>query len=76
LAGIDLAATLMQQGEIAEAEMEVISSHAVFEALQIHREAIGAVILLMESFRMRKATAELVEATARYIRKLQFEPGL
>lgn len=76
LAGLELAATLMQQGRISEAEVEVIASHAVFSALQIHREAMGAVIILVEAFRTREISADLIEGTARYIRRLQFEMGL
>lgn len=75
LAGLDLAATLMQQERIDEAEAEARASLAVFKAFGIAWEATAAVIFLVQAFEMREATADLVEATARYIRKRQIEMG-
>jgi tetratricopeptide (TPR) repeat protein len=76
LEGLDLAMTLLRMGRIDEAEAEVIAAHGVFASLEIHREMLGATILLKEGFRLRTVTLEEIEGTVRFFRKKQIELGL
>jgi hypothetical protein len=41
----------------------------MFAALQIHREVLGAVHLLKEAFRLKKASVKLVAETAAFLRE-------
>ena len=78
LTGLELAMALLRLERPAEAEMEAAMSLEAFRGLGVAWEAAGATYLLVEAFRMRKTTAELVEqaeATVRYIRQMQTEMG-
>jgi hypothetical protein len=69
VAGLDLALTWMRQGRLGEAEQVVLESAGMFAALQIHREVLGAVQLLKEAFRLKKASVELVAETVAFLRE-------
>jgi tetratricopeptide (TPR) repeat protein len=69
LATFDLALVWMNQGRIREAEEVVIEATGVFNALEIHREVLGAVQVLKEAFRLKKASLELVAETAAFVRE-------
>jgi tetratricopeptide (TPR) repeat protein len=69
VAGLDLALTWMHQGRLVEAEEVVLESAGMFAALQIHREVLGAVQLLKEAFRLKKASVELVAETVAFLRE-------
>ena len=69
IATLDLALVWMRQGKMAEAEQVVIEATGVFAALDIHREALAAVHLLKEAFRIRKASVELIAKTAAFLRE-------
>jgi tetratricopeptide (TPR) repeat protein len=75
LSGLYLAASLLQQENLDEAEAEVRTSLEVFRAFGVAWEATAAVIFLVQAFETRVVTADLVEAAARYIQKLQIEMG-
>ncbi len=76
LAGMDLGLILLRQGRREEAIHEVVESAKMFEALSIHRELLGTVILLEETFRAERANLTLLEASVRYLRKKMIELGL
>jgi tetratricopeptide (TPR) repeat protein len=69
LVGLDLALTWMHQGRLGEAEEVVLEAAGMFAALQIHREVLGAVQLLKEAFRLKKASVQLVAETAAFLRE-------
>jgi len=73
VAALDLALVWMRQGRVAEAEKVVIEAAGVFAALDIHREAVAAVHLLKEAFRIEKASVELIAQTVAFLR--EWEPS-
>jgi tetratricopeptide (TPR) repeat protein len=76
LDGLNVAMTLMRQGRTDEAVEEVLQSAAMFEALSIHREVLGAVIFLEQEFRRRRGSLLLLESTVSYLRRKTIELGL
>ncbi|HEV8578738.1 MAG TPA: hypothetical protein VGX68_06600 [Thermoanaerobaculia bacterium] len=79
LAGIerlDLAASLLAQGKAREAERTVTVAKRVFVSLGIQREALQAVILLRDSFRIQAATLAKVLEVADFLRRATSEPKL
>jgi len=71
---LDLALVWMRQGRVAEAEQVVIEATGVFAALDIHREALAAMHLLKEAFRIRKASVELIAKTVAFLREWELNP--
>jgi len=69
LVDLDLALVWMRQGRTVEAEAVVIEAAGVFAAFEIHREALAAVYLLKEAFRIRKASVELIAETLALLRE-------
>jgi tetratricopeptide (TPR) repeat protein len=69
VASLDLALAWMHQDRLKEAEEVVLEATGMFAALQIHREVLGAVQLLKEAFRLKKASIELVAETAAFLRE-------
>jgi tetratricopeptide (TPR) repeat protein len=76
LEGLDLALTLLRQGRREEAIQQGLESAKMFMALSIHREIIGTVLLLEETFRAEKENLRLLEASVRYLRKKMTELGV
>lgn len=74
LASLDLAMAQMRQGKTGEAKDVATEAAAVFAALNIHREVLGAVELLKESFRLDMASAALVERVVSFIREWEINP--
>lgn len=75
LLSLDLAAVLLAQGKAVEAEQVVQAAAKVFTALQIEREALVAVIMLRNAFELRKATVDLVERVAAFVRRAEKDPN-
>jgi tetratricopeptide (TPR) repeat protein len=73
LTSLDLAAVLLRQGRTAEAEDEVIAAREIFLAVDVYLEYLGSIIFLQECFRQGKITAEMIEETVAYLRRLQVE---
>jgi tetratricopeptide (TPR) repeat protein len=76
LAGLDLAMTLVRQGHSEEAIQEGLESAEMFLALSIHREILGTVILLEETFRAERTDLALLETSVRFLRKKMIELGM
>jgi hypothetical protein len=74
LVALHLAAVLLARGRADEAETLVLEASRVFSALRIEREALGAVLMLKESFALRQATAALVEDVATLLLHRAGEP--
>jgi tetratricopeptide (TPR) repeat protein len=73
---LDLAVVLLRQGKAQEAERTVIEAVELFAAYEFEREALQAVVLLRDSFRLREATTEMVLEVADFVRRLMYEPAL
>jgi tetratricopeptide (TPR) repeat protein len=76
LAGLDLAMTLLRQGRREESIKEGQESAAMFHALGIYREILGAAKLLEEAFQAQTTDLALLEASAQYLRKTMIELGV
>lgn len=76
LAGLDLALTLLRQGRREEAIQEGLESAEMFIALSIHREILGTVLLLKDTFQAEKEDLKLLEASVRYLWKKMIELGV
>lgn len=76
LASLDLATVWLRQGRTEEAEALTTEAAGLFQALDIHREVLGAVLLLGEAFRLKRATVGLAERTADFIRQWQNNPDI
>ncbi|HYX22817.1 MAG TPA: hypothetical protein VFC23_01600 [Thermoanaerobaculia bacterium] len=76
LVSLHLAAALLAQGKAAEAAGVVFEAAETFNALQIEREALQAVILLREAFRAQEATLAMVEEVAGFLRRITIDPAL
>lgn len=76
LVGLHLAMTLMGQDRVEEAIEETLQSAAMFQALSIHRELLGAVIFLEQEFQARRGSLLLLECTVSYLRRKTIELGV
>lgn len=76
LQGLHLAMTLMRLGKVEEAIEETLEAAAMFQALSIHRELLGAVIFLEQEFRAQRGSLMLLENTVAYLRRKTTELGL
>jgi hypothetical protein len=73
---INLTAALLAQGKAREAERVASKTAKLFSALGIQREALQAVVLLRDSFRMQAATLEKVLEVADFLRRSVSGPSL
>lgn len=69
LASLDLAAVCLRRGDTAEARRTALAAIEVFHALQIHREALTAVLLLESALERGIATVALLEKVADFLRR-------
>ncbi|HEV8580852.1 MAG TPA: hypothetical protein VGX68_17440 [Thermoanaerobaculia bacterium] len=77
IAMLDLTASLLAQGRGREAEHLATEAATLFSTLEIQREALQAVILLRDAFRMRTATVAKVLEVADFLRwHADFGPNL
>jgi len=74
IASLDLAAALLSQNRVAEAQELVVKAARVFSALGIGREAMGAILLLRQSFDLRAATVAFIEEVTVFLRKVENDP--
>lgn len=74
LVGLDLATVLLDQGKITEAHHVAESAVKVFLALGIKTEAIAAIILIRLAFEMNRATVDLLQNVADYMRHADYGP--
>jgi len=75
LVSLDLAALWLRQGRTAEIKGAVDEMVAIFRARHVHREAIGALLLLKKALQKDRATAALIQAVAAELRQLEGLPG-
>jgi tetratricopeptide (TPR) repeat protein len=75
LASLDLSAVLLAQRKAREARDVVAAAYKMFMALKIQREALMAVLALKTACEVQVATRELAEQIAKYVRRLENDPG-
>lgn len=73
---LDLAAVLLRQNKVTEAEGVAEEALQIFEDLGVAREALRAVRTLREACRQRVATVGLVQEVISFLKRLENEPGL
>ena len=69
LASLDLALLWMRQSRYEETERLVLEASGVFVALRIQREALGAMMVLKESFEKQKGSIGLLEDVVEFLRR-------
>lgn len=76
LVSLDLAMLLADQGRHAELRELAEEMTATFTSLDIHREAMAAVGFLRRAVEREQATAELVAAIGRFLKRSRHRPEL
>jgi transcriptional regulator with XRE-family HTH domain len=76
LAGLDLALILREQGRWPEIQRLAAEMVEAFQAQNIHRETIAAVILFQEAAAKEAVSVELVRRLQDYLKQAQAQPGL
>lgn len=71
---LDLAALWLRQDRALEAKQVALQSVDLFLLFKIHREALGAILILTKAFQMNTATVNLVEEVATYMRRARNDP--
>ena len=76
LVALDLGAVWLRQGRTAETRALVAQAIEVFQALQIGREGVAALLLLHQTLEQDGAALGLLRDVAEFLRRLEHEPGL
>ncbi|HWM90981.1 MAG TPA: hypothetical protein VN493_09460 [Thermoanaerobaculia bacterium] len=76
LASLDVAVLYREQGRFPEIKVLADEMLEIFKAQQVHREAIGAVILFQEAAAKEQVTKELVRRLKAYLSKAEGNPKL
>lgn len=71
---LDLAMLLARQGRGAELRQLALAMTGTFLALDIHREAAAALAFFHRAVEQERASAELVSAVSRYLKRARFHP--
>lgn len=74
LASLELALVWMSQGRAEEAKEIVHEAAEIFYNLGMHVEVLGAVQLLVDAFRFKKASTQLIQRTISFIREWTINP--
>lgn len=74
IASLDLAEVLLRQDKVEEARQVALQAAEVFMALEIHREAMAAVLFLRDCFERRRATVAIVKAAIAFLRRAEHDP--
>jgi tetratricopeptide (TPR) repeat protein len=75
IAGLDLAAVQLRLGRTQAAVRLIGRSAETFVALGIGREALAAVVMLRDAVEQETASEGIVQEVARFVRRLQHDPG-
>jgi tetratricopeptide (TPR) repeat protein len=73
---LSLTVVLLRQGKAAEAEATVVKAAEIFSVHRFEREALQAVILLRDAFRMKNATLQMVLEVSEFVRRVLYDPAL
>ena len=73
---LDLALLYARQGRTAELRVLAEAMHPIFEAEDVHREAIAALLLFQDSARRETLTVDVIEKLAAYLKDARSNPAL
>jgi transcriptional regulator with XRE-family HTH domain len=76
LVSLDLALVLLEQGRTAEVATIASEMLAIFEAQEVHREALAAVRVFCAAAEREAATVQLTRRVARFLRRVELDPEL
>lgn len=76
IASLDLASIYLQQGRSAEAKELASEMYPIFQTLDIHREALAALLVFCRAAEMEAATIGMVEDIGRFLEKARENPSL
>lgn len=76
LASLDLASVYLAQGRTADVRRIAEETLAVFQAHNIHREAIAALLLFQDAARQQTAGIELVHEVSGFLKRVRTNPDL
>jgi tetratricopeptide (TPR) repeat protein len=76
MVSLDLALVYAKQGRGKDLKKLAEETHSLFETLEIHREALSALLLFGQAAREERLTAERIEDFIRYFRKARANPSL
>lgn len=76
LVSLDLAALYTRLGRTAAAERMAREMIPIFQAREVHQEAIAALIVLQRAAEKEQLTVGLVEEVASFLKRAQTEPGV
>lgn len=76
LASLDLALVYREEGRLAEVQELAVEMVKIFTALDVHREAIAALILFQDATERGAVTEELVRRLQDFLSKARTNPEL
>lgn len=76
LISLELATLYAEQGRTADLKRLAQEMVPIFSSLQIHREALAALTFLKQAIEAERASLELVNGVAAYLRRARHDPGL
>jgi tetratricopeptide (TPR) repeat protein len=76
LVSFDLSLVLLEEGRTAEVRQVAEEMLRIFDAQEVHREALAALHVFCEAARREAATVELTRRVERYLRRARLDPGL
>lgn len=76
LASLDLAFVYLEQGRSAELKGLAEELALIFEANDIHREALAALMLFQESVRQERVTSAYLVRLHKYLERSRHRPDL
>jgi tetratricopeptide (TPR) repeat protein len=76
LVSLDLAMLYLRQSRTAELQELAEQMRPVFEAEDVHREALAALLLFQEGVRQETLTLDVLEEMAAYLKAARGNPGL
>lgn len=76
MVSLDLALVYAKQGKTAELRQLADEMHTIFSAEDVHREALAALAFFEEAVRQDRATVEVLEDLAAYLKRARSNPTL
>jgi len=76
IACLDLAALYHQEGRLEDLEQAATQAVQLFQAHEIHRDALAALLLLQEAAVTRKLTADTIRRIAAFLQEAQRDPAV
>jgi tetratricopeptide (TPR) repeat protein len=72
----DLALTYVREGRVADVKRLAEEIFPIFQAQDVHREAVAALMLFQEAARQEQLTVRTVREYARYLQEARTDPSL